>query len=172
MKTKAIICKLIFIAIFFANLENLFSQQKEYIENKARTELQNKGITEEELRAHLAEKGIYLDELKDLTEEEAREMQEEIKIAISEIEAKKANQASAKSTPSAIDDKRTKRAEAEKNNKHEQLSIPDKLGGSNADSTKIAEGEALIIKDSIEIWGQHIFRNKSLALYRQANDGD
>lgn len=35
---------------------------------------------------------------------------------------------------------------------------------------KDQEGKLPIINDTVAIWGQHIFRNKSLALYRQAND--
>lgn len=170
MKVNAIFYKLIFIGFFIALVGNSFSQQKQSFENAARNELQKKGITEEELRIHLAEKGIDMNALQNLSEEDALRMQDEIRNAIEEIEAKKTNKSLIKSTPSAMDNKSKRLVDIEKSNKYDQKQIPEKLGGSNTDSTKTKEGDVLLIKDSIAIWGQHIFRNKSLALYRQAND--
>ncbi len=170
MKTSAIFCKLIFIGVLVSFSVNLFSQQKLNQENHARTELQNKGITEDELRFHLAEKGIDLDELKNLTEEQALQMQDEIKTAIKEIEDKKAQEAKNKSMPSAIDDKSKRKTDADKNTKLEEISKSELTSDHAMDSTNLETGKILVIKDSIAIWGQHIFRNKSLALYQQAND--
>jgi protein involved in polysaccharide export with SLBB domain len=170
MKTKTVLYQLFLITLLIFPAMSVTAQQKQMLETQARSELQRRGITEEELRIKLAEKGIDLNDLNNLTEAQALQMQDEIKAAINEIEIEKANDSANKNKPSAIDDNNKKRKEAEKLNKYAVKNIPEQLGGTNTDSTKLKEGDAMLIKDSIAIWGQHIFRNKSLALYRQAND--
>lgn len=170
MKKKTIFCLLIFLGMSFATSANLFSQQKQIIENKAKAELQNKGITEEEIRAHLAAKGIDVDALENLTEEQAVQMQEEIKKAIVEIEEQRAEEKRIKSTPSAIDNKNKSVSEAINNTKQKNIHQKEIKASENGDTANLESSEALAVKDTIVIWGQHIFRNKSLSLYQQAND--
>ncbi len=170
MKTNAPFYKLLFIAIFIIGFGNLFSQQKQSLENKARMELQSKGITEDELRSYLAEKGIDLDALSNLTEEQALQMQDEIKLAIHELEIKKANESASKVTPSAIDDKTKRKIDAERNGRNENRAVVKKTDTIKVETSKLKEGSVMVIKDSTDIWGQHIFRNKNLALYLQASD--
>jgi protein involved in polysaccharide export with SLBB domain len=140
------------------------SQQKQIIEDQARKELQSKGITEDELRNHLATKGIDVDGLDNLSEAEVMQLQDEIKLAIKELEDKKSKPKSI-NAPSAIDDKSNRKLESVKDRNNIQTHS-DKQGVSDSDTSNITGTK----NDSIAIWGQHIFRNKSLKLYQLAND--
>ncbi len=162
-----------FISIIFFILYLGFpciSQQKQLIENQAKKELQSKGITEDELRQHLAEKGIDLDALENLPETEVLSLQEEIKTAIRELEEKKAVQRKNQNAPSAIDDKSNRKTESLKEANNKPIHDTDNTGSQPLDTaTSLLEYE-MSKKDSVAIWGQHIFRNKRLALYKQAQD--
>jgi len=146
------------------------AQQRKLMENQALAELQKTGISEQELRDYLLEKGIDIDQANSLSAEQAIQLQAEIETAVKELEAKKKNENRTKTAPTAIDDHKIQNRIQAKNKQQEPSVIPNKVGGIQLDSLKDQEGKLPIIKDTVAIWGQHIFRNKSLALYRQAND--
>ncbi|MEP7266509.1 MAG: SLBB domain-containing protein [Saprospiraceae bacterium] len=69
----------------YGQVPNLLNPQR-----AASSELARRGITEQELLDKLAEKGIYLDNIQNLTANEALQLQNSIQQAIDEIEAEKA----------------------------------------------------------------------------------
>ncbi|HRI01940.1 MAG TPA: SLBB domain-containing protein [Saprospiraceae bacterium] len=150
-----------------------YGQIEKQIEEKAFQELSKHNITEEELRSKLLEKGIDLDQLKNLEPAQAAGIQKEIESAIKEIEAEKTEKSK------QINSKeKEKKKPAEQPNKAKQLPpsknkkdapLEEKVGGIAKDSI-IEEGKIVEQKIPVEIWGQEIFRNQSLAVYRQAND--
>ena len=146
------------------------AQQRKLMENQALAELQKTGISEQELRDYLLEKGIDIDQANSLSAEQAIQLQAEIETAVKELEAKKKNENRTKTAPTAIDDHKIQNRIQAKNKQQEPSVIANKVGGIQLDSLKDQEGKLPIINDTVAIWGQHIFRNKSLALYRQAND--
>ncbi|MFZ1254725.1 MAG: SLBB domain-containing protein [Saprospiraceae bacterium] len=170
MKTYSHFCFAFLMILSFAYPIQLSSQQKLNFENEARTELDRVGITEQELRNHLLEKGIDISNLNNLTAEEAIQMQAEIETAIKEIQVEKKNAKNKIGTPSAIDNRKIGNSTSSKTSRQEMNPLAAKAGGVTNDTSKSIEGGVIEVKDSIAIWGQHIFRNKSLALYRQAND--
>lgn len=146
--------------------DSLLAQQKQIIEQQARNELQKRDVTEDELRAKLAEKGVDLDELSKLDPAQAAQMQSTIEQAIKEIEESKAKLVN--KTPSAVSTN-VKVSPTSIDNAKENKPIDAKVGGINKNATA-DEGKLLENTDSIAIWGQHLFRNKSLALFRQSNN--
>lgn len=160
----------VFIALFFLGSASIIqAQQKQILEQQAKSELDKRGISEDELKSKLAEKGINLDDLKSMSPEQALQMQSTIEATIKEIEAEK-SKANTKS-PSAVSgsNKTVKVTTSKIENAKENKPIDAKLGGIKKDPV-LDEGKEPIITEPIAIWGQNIFRNKSLALYRQTND--
>ena len=170
IKHQLFVCSFLCAFMFVFASPSVLAQQRKQMENQALAELQKTGISEQELRNYLLEKGIDLDQTNNLTAEQAIQLQAEIETAVKELEEKKKNEVRSKTAPPAIDDHKIQNRIQAKNKQTEPAAIPAKVGGVRLDSLKEADGTLPEIKDSVAIWGQHIFRNKSLALYRQAND--
>ncbi len=143
----------------------VYSQQKQWAEAKARTELEARGISEEELRNKLAEKGINLDQLSNLSAEQALQMQKDIENAIQEIEAEKKVHTSSPQIPSALDSPMKKL-----NGSNAAIATPSKTKENNSsqDTGKITHASSSSIPSVT--WGQHIFKNKSIDVYRSGSD--
>ena len=130
--------------------------------------MDKRGISEDELKAKLAEKGINLDDLKSMSPEQALQMQSTIEAAIKEIEAEKAS-SNSKGNAAANSNKSVKVTNSKIENAKENKPIDAKLGGVEKDPV-LEEGKEPVVTEPTAIWGQNIFRNKSLALFRQTND--
>lgn len=139
----------------------LVAQSKQIAEDKAKQELENRGITEDELRAKLFEKGIELSHLDQLTAEQAMAMQAEIEQAMLEIEQEKAEKRSRKMAPSALE-----KRSAASNLKSEEVLMLSKDTGRLSDSSRMD----LNAKRGVsEIWGQHLFRENQLNVYKSGD---
>ncbi|MBK9109040.1 MAG: SLBB domain-containing protein [Saprospiraceae bacterium] len=139
----------------------LFAQTRQIAEDKAKLELENRGITEDELRAKLFEKGIELSHLDKLTAEQALAMQSEIEQAMREIEQEKAEKRSRKMAPSALD-----KRSASLNLKSEELVLSSKDTSRLADSSRLGLNAK---REASEIWGQHLFRENQFSVYKSGD---
>ncbi|MEO6189623.1 MAG: polysaccharide biosynthesis/export family protein, partial [Saprospiraceae bacterium] len=146
------------------------AQTKSALIEKAYSEIEKKGITESELSDALDKRGISLDELKTMDTAEALRYQSEVEGVIKELEQKKLNEKPKKSkVPSAID--------ARSINKGNRM-VADSLLEKNrldtiAENKKIKDSFRSAFLDSfkeVEIWGQHIFKNKSIQLYESSTN--
>ena len=124
-------------------------------EQDARNEIRKRGIDEEELRKRLLEKGIDVENLQNLSSEEAIKIQSVIEETIAEMEAE-------------VEEKKNRRAEG--SSKETRDSIP---GEEKEDPLETATQEGETSPDDykeVEIFGQHIFRNRSIKVYKQSDD--
>ncbi|MDX1684402.1 MAG: SLBB domain-containing protein [Saprospiraceae bacterium] len=121
-------------------------------EEMARQELEKRGIDEEELRSRLIEKNINLDELKELSPQEALEAQQVIEETINEME-REDEEGIAQKQPAP-------------------LSLPqitdttEKVGSTSEIQDTIKTSQVV----DVAIYGQHIFKNQSLEVYTRSND--
>ncbi len=138
------------------------------------SELSKRGLTEEEVRAKLLEKGIDIDHV---APEQLPALEGQIKAAIDELEAEK--KAKAKATDVVIDEKAKVKAEVIVKKEVKELA------GDAAESVQKAVDSGKTIDEAIseeildeknegnpsaQIYGHHIFRNKSIKVYNQATD--
>ncbi len=138
--------------------------------DKAYEEIEKRGITENELKDALEKRGIDLDELKSLQPEELIKYQREVEGVVKELELEKIRLKNAKAKiPSAID--------VRDNNARQFVNKDSILSRKDFDSVlvlrKNRDSLSLRYNDTIpkvEIWGQHLFKNKYLPLYESAKD--
>ncbi len=166
LKLKFIACAILFCLISVAPT---FSQVTPISESQARAELDKLGMTEEDFRAKLLEKGINIDQvdLNNPTEllklQRAAEAIEAEKIAELEKAKKEAIQDVEKEVATEIKEVASTTSQE----------ISDTVEDGATVEEALAEG---IIDAQIEdlppamIYGQHIFRNKEIKSYRNAND--
>ena len=162
-----------FIFLIFLPL-HLLAQTNPAVEAAAKAQLAQRGITEEEMRAKLEEKGINIDQV---TADQLPALQPTIEAAMKEIEAEKAAKMPGKPSSSAP----TRQAAAQAA-KTEVQKVAAKSGGEVkeriADGATVEEAVAETLlsqaqKDTLpkaRIWGQEMFRNKSLEVYRTTKD--
>jgi protein involved in polysaccharide export with SLBB domain len=126
---------------------------------QARQEIQRRGLDETEVRARLLERGIDVDRV---TQEQLPQLQDTILQVINELEAEKAQQKQAKPTQPVPAGKIAR-------DRAEQIQQKVKQGVS------IEEAIAEVLSDTAtlpaaKVWGQHLFRDKSLAVFRTTNE--
>lgn len=133
---------------------------------KAYSELEKKGITEAELSDALDKRGINLEDLKLMGPDEAVKYQSEVEGVVTELsKSKEPSKVRKNKTPSAILAKSTRKTGVQRDS---VMKMPQ-------DSTyklQVSRDSVRrnIIDTSVEIWGRHMFRNKSLALYESSGD--
>lgn len=123
-------------------------------EELARQELQDRGIDEAELERRLRAKGIDLDNLMNLSAEEALEVQQEIELTIQEM----------------VREQATSRIKGKPNLQVPTITTKDTVPENKLDRTKVKDSVQTNVLKEIGIYGQHIFKNKSLEVYLQSND--
>ncbi|MCC6815212.1 MAG: SLBB domain-containing protein [Saprospiraceae bacterium] len=142
----------------------IFSQSNTVLLDRYFDELNKREISEADLKIKLDARGIDLEALKKMEPEEIIHYQTEIEGAIKELEQDKQKQTKSKSKLKSSD------VSNKKVNKLDSLKkedAPDDI------KNKASIKEVKSLKDSLksfEVWGQHIFRNKSLPLYNSATD--
>ena len=152
--------------------QQVIAQTARDMEAQFRKEIEQRGISEEEFQSKLDERGIDLEQLKELSIQDAANMKGEIESIIKEIETEKSKlPKNKKAMPTAIDSKAIHNAKisVSKSAVKDSLNIERKISNPqtsfNRDSNNLPESKSLV-----EIWGQEIFRNKSLVVYHQGND--
>ncbi|HEX5624829.1 MAG TPA: SLBB domain-containing protein, partial [Saprospiraceae bacterium] len=138
-----------------------WAQNPQMARSQALQELEKKGVSEQELQDELKSRGIEIDALQDLSPEEALRMQDEIAAAVEAIEQRKKSR---KQAPSAVD----------QGSKPLEAMDPVMDAGAKGDTSKLTRDSTEFksstskpVADSTAIWGQHIFDEKNLPVYRQ-----
>lgn len=154
------------------------------IQEQARKEIQRRGLDESEVRARLLQRGIDMDKV---TPEQLPQLQNTIEEVIKELEAEKASQtqkeqppatkppttdtgtgAKPPESPKPSEDRATRiareRAEAIQQKVKQGVSIEEAIA---------EEMAAALATDSLPpavVYGQHLFREKSLSVFRTTNE--
>jgi len=164
----------LFLCCFFAL--TVLSQAQIFSEGEARRELQNRGIDEEEFRQRMLEKGFdlnnfdpsQLDEIRRATEDVIRDIEaqqgQELKIALDSIPDSTLIE---EVVEDAIEEEIDEAADqtAEKIRRAIEAGVPIEEAIANELSEK--QNEEL---PEAKIYGQQVFRNKSIALYTPSED--
>jgi protein involved in polysaccharide export with SLBB domain len=144
----------------------------------ARAQLQQRGVSEAEIRAKLVEKNIDIDAI---TPEELLSLQPIIEQALQEIEAEKVKKSSEKpkvekSAPKGRNEDEKVTAESEVKQVAAKSSVEVKQRIKEGATIEEAVSEALldgIVNENTpksKIYGQDLFRNKSLEVFRTTKD--
>jgi protein involved in polysaccharide export with SLBB domain len=170
----------------------MYSQVPPISAAQAQAELQKRGITEEELRAKLLEKGINLDNIDPTNPTDVAKAQKAIEEAIKEIEAEK-QQAQNNNlennklpeNPKGVD---SIKETAEEIKQTIEEKVEDQIGKASQESVEeiseaVEEGKSIeeaVAEEASElrqdqlpnsnIYGQQLFRNKTLKLYTKSED--
>lgn len=173
--------KFLLVIAFFVWGATVQAQTKEALEQQARALIQSKGLDETEVRNRLSQRGIDIDLV---TPEQLPQLQSTIEEVLSELEAEKAQQDGG--TPSQTDPGGTTpnttppvTPSAPQPPKAQSLTVEDAIDIKE----KIKEGVSIeeALSESVtndkqkqlppaKIWGQHLFRDKSLTVFRTTNE--
>ena len=137
------------------------------IRQQASQEIQRRGLDESEVRTRLLQKGIDIDSI---TPEQLPGLQGTIESVIAEMEAEKAN---ANKVPPAENAPAAPQAAPNPGSisREQAEQIQQKVRQSISVQEAISEG--LVATDTLppaQVYGQHLFRDKSLAVFRTTNE--
>ncbi|MBK7937535.1 MAG: hypothetical protein IPJ82_10760 [Lewinellaceae bacterium] len=132
------------------------------VQQQALQEIKRRGLSEIEVRARLQQKGIDMDSI---TPEQLPELQDTIQQVLSELESEKAKKIQANLPPPTVstsgnisrDKAEQIRQDARQPDTANATTLPDSPGASDS-------------LPPVKVWGQHLFRDKSLAVFRTTTD--
>lgn len=135
---------------------------------QAQAELDKRGISEEEVRTRMREKGFDLDNVDPTNTEEVAKVQKALEETIAELEAEKADEEqtaiSPTSDPSSMQNSQATEAIE---------SIEEAVEEGESIENALAEEFAETVQSKLppaKIWGQQLFRDKSLKLFTRSLD--
>ncbi|HFC00726.1 MAG TPA: hypothetical protein ENJ53_07965, partial [Phaeodactylibacter sp.] len=178
LKLKFIICTLFF---FWTTASPLWAQVPPGVEAQAKARLEKVGGNEDEVRQKLLDRGIDVDNINPNNPQEVLRLQQ----ALQEIEAEIKAETKAdldKAKKEAVTDVKEELETATKKEvtqgvKEVASSTSKEISKAVKDGATVEEAVAEGIIDAQEedlppaaIYGQHIFRNKEISVYRNAND--
>lgn len=140
---------------------------------QARNEIQRRGLDETEVRARLLQRGVDMDRV---TPEQLPSLQDTILAVITELEAEKAaaktpkpakGQAPEPAAPPAPQSASTQGISREK---VEEIQQKIKQGASIEEAISEELARDTGTPPPARIWGQHLFRDKSLSVFRTTNE--
>lgn len=140
-------------------------------QSQARAEIQRRGLDESEVRARLQLRGIDIDNVQP---EQLVMLQPTIEQIISELEAEKAKrqeangkQQMANSNPPTAN---SQQPSTLSRNQAEEIQQKVKQGASVEEAISEAADTTTAQLPPAQIWGQHLFRGKSLTVFRTTNE--
>lgn len=167
--------RLLGVTILFFFVQILIAQPP-ITEEQARAELQKLGIDEELMRQKLLERGIDIDNVDQKDPRALLEIEKAIEEILQEIEAEKA----AGVSPSSSSPPAAPTTNPDPQPVPEQVVVVDSTDVTIEEIKSASEAEVEVAEEFIEefqeqlplpsIYGQHIFRDKSIQLYRQSED--
>ncbi|HHH50165.1 MAG TPA: hypothetical protein ENK52_04220, partial [Saprospiraceae bacterium] len=162
---------LIFSLVFL--FTPILAQQPQIDEAQVRAELKRRGLEEDVVKKKLLERGIDIDKVNPSNPAEVIKLQAALEEVEREIELEK-QKAALKITQDSV--RQNARNEVQKELKEINKDIAKKVEKSVEEGTPIEEAISEELIDQQEetkpttLYGQQIFRNKSLKVYRQAED--
>jgi protein involved in polysaccharide export with SLBB domain len=164
------------IGFFLALCGTVLNAQvdKNALQQQARAELQRRGVDEAAVRAKLLQRGIDIDNVQP---EQLASLQPTIEAVIQEVEAEKAKAAPAapsaaptpEKTPAARPGAPTNAAAPGTLNTYE-IQEKVKQGASVEEAISELAARPADSLPPAQVYGQHLFRNKSLAIFRTTNE--
>ncbi len=174
---------LLIIALFFSFSSVCFSQIPPYSEADARQELKNRDLDQEELRKKLLERGYDIDNLDPTNLEQMSEFEGVLRDVVAEMEAEAMNKNNVvkgnktKGPTKAEKDQEAADKELTEDLKEVAKNSSEDIQDAVEDGATIDEAIAEELIDAQEdmlppaaVFGQHIFREKSIKLFRKSND--
>lgn len=148
----------------------VFAQQvSPQVQAQARAEIQRRGLDETEVRARLQQRGIDMDNVQP---EQLAALQPAIEQIISELEAEKKSNIQ-QGMPNVQVQPTTKSQQPTPSLSRpqtEEIQQRVKQGASVAEAISELADTATAKLPPAQIWGQHLFRGKSLAVFRTTNE--
>jgi len=135
------------------------------VQAQARAEIQRRGLDEAEVRTRLQQRGIDIDNVQP---EQLATLQPTIEQIISELEAEK-NKSQAPS-PTSKPETRNPKPEALSRSQAEEIQQKVKQGASVEEAISELSDTSTAALPPAQIWGQHLFRGKSLSVFRTNNE--
>ena len=175
---------LLIIALFFSISTICFAQIPPFSESDARQELKNRNLDQEELRKRLLERGFDIDNLDPTNFEQLNEFEGALRDVVAEMEAEAMDNENTVNSNRPNNTNPKKDKEQEKADKKIAEDLKEVAKNSSEDIQKAVEDGATIdeaIAEELidaqeeklppaEVFGQHIFREKSIKLFRKSND--
>ncbi len=141
-------------------------------EDRARQELERRGLGDEEVRARLEQRGINLDNI-DVNDPAAIfKVEKELKEVIAELEAEKLSGGGGNTKPAEVDLKDITDDQAKelaRNSEEISEAIDEGATLEEAVSEELIDSQDKLLP-AAKVYGQEIFRTQSIKLYRQSED--
>lgn len=163
---------LLIVCLIMMSKVNIYSQTPPISPIQAQAELDKRGISEEEVRARMREKGYDLDNIDPTDTEEVAKVQKALEETIAELEAEKATLGGENSAPDSLLTNATSSpqdAQAMDAVENIQEAVEEGESIENALAEEFAETVQSKLPPAT-IWGQHLFRDKSLKLFTRSQD--
>ncbi len=157
-------CLLVVVVLSLVVVTGL-AQNPSVSEERAQYELEKRGIEEDEIRAKLLEKGIDPDDVDPTDPSALLSLERALEEAVRELEEEKEEEKEKEKMAKEIVEKMT-----------QDTIVPQPQPDTENGEDEAAEESAVVdVNESLnlpeaEIYGQHIFRNKSIQLYNKSAD--
>lgn len=162
--------------MFLITFTALILQAQSPMEIAAKAELEKRGLDEARVREELQKRGVDVDNIDPNNKQQVLQYEKVIREVITMLEAEKKAKAGQKqvTTPEkAVTDPKVRTADSpdvvSKQSKDIQKAVKDGATIEEAVSEKLQESQAEKLPDALT-YGQHIFRDKSIKLFRTAED--
>ena len=158
------------------------AMQAQSVESRARAELDRRGLGDEEVRERLEQRGIDIDAIDINNPTEIFKLEKSIKEVLDELEQEKATGVDDQSAPAAPTLNQVAKQDTTPNLTEDEAKILAKEGeeiskaideGSTLEeavSEELIEAQGETQQAAITTYGQQIFRDQNLKLYRQSQD--
>jgi len=165
-----LILRIFLLLSFFIGVEsNVYAQSPE---DKARQELNRRGLGDEEVRKRLAQKGIDLDNIDVNDPTAVFRVEKELKTVIAELEAEKVKKGTPQNNSNIEDVENISSDQAKelaRNSEEISEAIEEGATLEEAVAEELIDAQEEALPDA-QVYGQEIFRTQSIKLYRQSED--
>ena len=164
---------LLIIALFFTLNSMCFAQIPQMSEADARQELENRDLDQEELRKRLLERGFDIDNLDQTDFAQLNEFEGALRDVVAEMEAElmeRENSMVEEKEKQADKERAEDLKEVAKNSSEDiQDAVEDGATIDEAIAEELIDAQEEVLPPA-QVFGQHVFREKSIKLFRKSND--
>lgn len=169
--------------LLFVLVSTVFVQAQVFTEEMARQELERRGLNEQEVRQKLLERGIDIDNIDPTNASQVQMVEQALQEVAAELEQEKKEKALKEEAEAAKKKGETAKEEetGEVLTEEEQMkntikdaedisdAVEDGATIEEAISEELIESQEEALPDAV-VFGQHIFRNNGIKLYRKSED--